>query len=322
MTHHTLLGMDVGGSKVELVAYACLPDINAPRQPRMTALFRKRIPTPHADLDEFVQAMVQLVQEAEAQLDQQGCALGIGLPGVRDPNSELQRCANLPGLNGQPVREALVQALGRSGPLRRPMVFGNDCQCFALSEALSGAAASAPSMVGIILGTGAGAGICHHGRLHSGAHAMAGEWGHTSLPARLVERYQLPTLTCGCGLSGCMETLVSGPGIQRLHRHLGGAGWSASDIATASLNGDATAKTTLDCFIDLLAYGLAQWTLMVAPDAIVLGGGLSKLKLLYEALPQAMRTHLFPETCPPQVLPPRFGDAGGTRGAALLALNP
>ena len=171
-------GIDIGGTKIELAAF------DAGLQP----LHRQRIDTPGRDYPAFLAAVAGLVQAADAVLGQPAAAVGIAMPGVRDPDSGRLLSANVPALTGQRVQEDLQHRL------QRPLQFGNDMQCFALSEANGGAADGQPSMLGAILGTGAGGGYCVHGRLVSGYNGIAGEWGHWSVPAHLLERHGLPLL--------------------------------------------------------------------------------------------------------------------------------
>ncbi|MDT8999078.1 ROK family protein [Paucibacter sp. APW11] len=301
----TSYGIDVGGSKIELVAY------DTALQP----LWRKRIATPSESFEAFCAALCGLVDEADAQLGQ--CApLGIGLPGLADPQTGLQLSSNVPALRGQPAQTTLAARLDRR------IAFGNDCQCFALSEAHGGAAAGYRSMFGAILGTGAGGGFCREGRLNAGRQGVAGEWGHWSLPAKLALRHELPVWLCGCGLMGCLECYVSGRGMARLYQHIAGSAAEPEAqvprIVALAESGDALATRTLACYLDLLGYGLASLVLALDPEVIVLGGGLSQLGLLYEALPAAIANHLFGAFKAPPILPPLYGDAAGTRGAALL----
>ena len=177
--------------------------------------------TPQGDYDGFLQAVVALVAEADAALGRSDAPIGIALPGVRDRRSGRQLSANVPALTGQCVAQDL------QARLQRPLHFGNDLQCFALSEAHGGAADGYPSMFGAILGTGAGGGFCLQGRLLSGFNGLAGEWGHWSVPGHLLQRHGLPLLDCGCGLRGCVERYVSGSGVAMIERHLGG---SAADV--------------------------------------------------------------------------------------------
>ncbi|MBO8042269.1 ROK family protein, partial [Pseudomonas aeruginosa] len=183
---HACYGIDIGGTKIELVACDAA----------MQVTWRRRVATPQGDYDGFLQAVVALVAEADAALGRSDAAIGIALPGVRDRRSGRQLSANVPALTGQCVAQDL------QARLQRPLHFGNDLQCFALSEAHGGAADGYPSMFGAILGTGAGGGFCLHGRLLSGFNGLAGEWGHWSVPGHLLQRHGLPLLDCGCGLQG------------------------------------------------------------------------------------------------------------------------
>ena len=299
-------GIDIGGTKIELVA--C--------NPSMQVLWRKRIATPQGDYEDFLQAMVELVSAADAALDQPAHPIGIALPGVRDRRSGRQLSANVPALTGQCVAQDL------QARLKRPLRFGNDLQCFALSEAHGGAADGYPSMFGAILGTGAGGGYCLRGKLVTGFNGLAGEWGHWSVPANLLQRHGLPLLDCGCGLRGCVERYVSGSGVAMIERHLGGTATNASGVIALAENGDARARQALEIHRDLLGHSLAALVLALDPHVIVLGGGLSQYTPLYEQLPAAIAAHLFNGVEVPPIVPPRFGDAGGARGAALLACQP
>jgi N-acetylglucosamine kinase len=299
----TWYGIDIGGTKIELVA--CVDDLSVRH--------RARVATPTGDYDAFLQVVTDLVFAADTALGA-GCqAVGIGLPGVRDRISGRQLSANVPALTGRTVGHDLQQRLQRS------LHLGNDLQCFALSEAHDGAAAGYPSMFGAILGTGAGGGYCVGGKLVAGCNGIAGEWGHWSLPATLLQRHELPLLDCGCGLHGCLERYVSGSGLAMIHQRRGGAPIDASAVVALTHQGDAIAQHALAIHRDLLGYSFASLILAYDPHVIVLGGGLSKLEQLYGDLPAAIAPYLFEGARVPPILPPTFGDAGGARGAALLA---
>jgi len=303
-------GLDIGGSKIELVAYAAG---EGPCGGRFEERYRRRVATPTQDFDAFVEAIADLVFEADRQLGAQGL-VGLGLPGIISPQTGLQLSSNVPALSGRAVPQALRQRLGRA------LAIGNDCQCFALSEAQGGAAEGFASMFGAILGTGAGGGFCVGGRLLAGYNGLAGEWGHWSLPAPLQQRHRLPLLACACGLSACVERYVSGSGLAALYRHLGGTDDPAVPaIVAAAESGELAARQALAVHLDLLGHALAGLIMAYDPHVLVLGGGLSKLQSLYTELPAAIAPHLFHGISLPPILPPRFGDAGGARGAALLA---
>lgn len=298
-------GIDIGGTKIEAVAF------DAAMQP----CWRQRVATPQGDYPGFLQAVEDLVRAADLALGDADAPIGIGLPGVRGRDGR-QLSANVPALTGQPVAADL------QARLRRPLQFGNDLQCFALSEARGGAAEGYPSMFGAILGTGAGGGHCVNGRLVRGLNGLAGEWGHTSVAAHLLLHHGLPMIDCACGLRGCVERYVSGSGLAMIERHLGGDAADASAVIAAADAGDARARRALEIHRDLLGHGLAALVLMLDPHVIVLGGGLSRYAPLYDALPAAIAAHLFDGVQVPPIVPPRFGDAGGARGAALLACEP
>ncbi|MGS7839240.1 ROK family protein [Stenotrophomonas maltophilia] len=303
---HACYGIDIGGTKIELVACDAA----------MQVTWRRRVSTPQGDYDGFLQAVVALVAEADAALGRSDAAIGIALPGVRDRRTGRQLSANVPALTGQCVAQDLQTRL------RRPLHFGNDLQCFALSEAHGGAADGYPSMFGAILGTGAGGGFCLQGRLLSGFNGLAGEWGHWSVPGHLLQRHGLPLIDCACGLQGCVERYVSGSGLAMIERHLGGGAVDASAVIALAEAGDARARQALDIHRDLLGHSLAALVLALDPHVIVLGGGLSQYAPLYQQLPAAIAAHLFNGVQVPPIVPPRFGDAGGARGAALLACQP
>ncbi|HBS62133.1 ROK family protein [Stenotrophomonas sp.] len=300
---HTWYGIDIGGTKIELVACDAA----------LAVQHRQRVATPTQDYPAFLQAVDDLVTAADAALGRPGVAVGIGLPGVRDRDSGRQLSANVPGLTGRTVGVDL------QARLQRPLVLGNDLQCFALSEAHDGAAAGYRSMFGVILGTGAGGGYCLDGHLVAGSNGIAGEWGHWSLPATLQHRHDLPLLDCGCGLRGCLERYVSGSGLAMIHARCGGDDLDASAVVASAQTGDAVAQKALAIHRDLLGYSFASLIMALDPHVIVLGGGLSKLEQLYRDLPAAIAPYLFAGVRVPPILPPAFGDAGGARGAALLA---
>lgn len=295
-------GIDIGGSKIELVSFDAA----------MHELYRQRIDTPRTDYAEFLDAVCSLIDAADAAMACQRCAIGIGLPGVREHASGRQLSANIPALSGECVSADLAARL------QRPLRLGNDLQCFALSEANGGAADGHASMIGAILGTGAGGGYCVKGHLITGFNGIAGEWGHWSIPAHLLAKHALPILACGCGLTGCLERYISGSGLATLHRHLGGTSHDAAAVLATAQAGDERAAQATRIHLDLIGHALASVVMVLDPHVIVLGGGLSRHAPLYAELPSAVQSHLFSGMRVPPILPPRFGDAGGARGAALL----
>ena len=97
-----------------------------------------------------------------------------------------------------------------------------------------------------------------------------------------------------------------------------GQSLTPEDIVAAAGTGDAGARATLDRHASRLARGLGHVVNMIDPDVIVLGGGLSQLPHLYAVLPDLVGSHVFADAARVEVLPPRWGDASGVRGAARL----
>ncbi|MCC6470793.1 MAG: ROK family protein [Alphaproteobacteria bacterium] len=303
------IGVDMGGTKIEVLALG--------RDGRELA--RRRRPTPRAaDPQASYEAIVAAVAETVAEVEQaagggQG-SVGVGIPGAISPATGLVKNANTTCLIGRPLDRDLARVLGR------PVRLANDANCFALSEASDGAAAGAGVVLGVILGTGVGGGIVVDGRALSGRNAIAGEWGHNPLPwpdpdERPGGRFCRP---CYCGKEGCIETFLSGPGLAADHRAATGEALSPDAIARRAGTGDAAARASLDRYVDRAARAMATVINMVDPDAIVLGGGLSNLALLYQEIPQRWGRYSFSDRIDTPLLPPRHGDASGVRGAAWL----
>jgi fructokinase len=218
--------------------------------------------------------------------------------------------ANSTWLNGRALKEDLERALAREVRL------ANDANCFALSEAMDGAAAGAAVVFGVILGTGVGGGIVAHGRILEGANAIGGEWGHNPLPLPGAEDHPLPP--CYCGRRACIETYLSGPGLAADHGRASGERAGAEEIARRAAAGDAACSQTIARYAGRLARALAGVVNILDPDVIVLGGGLSRIARLYEEVPRLWAAHVFSDEVRTRLVPPAHGDASGVRGAAWL----
>ncbi|MBI3715784.1 MAG: ROK family protein [Betaproteobacteria bacterium] len=292
------IGIDLGGTKIELLA------LDAQGSERL----RKRIATPRDSYEETVDAIVSLVNQAEAELGQTG-TVGVATPGAVSRKTGMIKNANSTRLNGRP----LVQDL--QARLTREIRIENDANCFALSEATDGAAAGGRNVFGVILGTGVGGGLVIDKRVVTGANAIAGEWGHNPLPSPRDE--ERPGLACYCGRQGCIETWLSGPGMARHFHAQSGRDVSAADIA-AQAPQDPACELAMQAYEDRLARALASVINMLDPDAIVLGGGLSNIARLYANVPKIWSRYIFSDQVETRLLAPRFGDASGVRGAAWL----
>ncbi len=281
------IGVDLGGTKTEIIVLA-----DDGRE-----LLRERVPTPHGDYAGTVATIAGLVKAAEQKVGagktaNKGVAgttatVGIGIPGAESLTTGLIKNANSTWLIGQPLRTDLEAALGR------PVRLANDANCFALSEASDGAAAGAEVVFGVILGTGVGGGIVVNGQVLVGANAIAGEWGHNSLPGDETVRP-----LCYCGRTGCIETFLSGPAL--------------------AADGGAESEAAMQRYEQRLARALAQVINILDPGVIVLGGGLSNLDRLYDQVPRLWGEHVFSDAVATRLVKNRHGDSSGVRGAAWL----
>jgi len=293
-------GIDLGGTKIELIALA--PADGA-------ELWRRRAPTPQGDYRGILQVVADLVVEAERALSAEG-TVGIGTPGALSRASGRLKNSNSVCLNGQPIVEDLQRLLGR------PVRIANDADCFALSEATDGAAAGAEVVFGVILGTGVGGGIVVRGRLLNGPNAIAGEWGHNPLPWPTAE--ELPGPECYCGRWGCIETFLSGPGLARDYARHAGVALAGPEIVARAATGDAVCEAALLRYEERLARALAHVINLLDPDAVVLGGGLSNCARLYANVPKLWGRYVFSDRVDTRLVAPRHGDSSGVRGAAWL----
>lgn len=293
------LGIDLGGTKIELAALDAAGSI----------VFRERVATPAGDYDATVAAVTALVQKTEHELGERG-RVGIATPGAISLKTARIKNANSTCLNGRALKEDLERRLDRE------VRMANDANCFALSEAIDGAARGASVVFGVILGTGVGGGIVVHGRVLQGANAIAGEWGHNPLPLPGPEDHPLPL--CYCGRRGCVETYLSGPGMSADHAQANGERIGADEISRRAAEGDAACAATLARYERRLARSLGTVINIVDPDVIVLGGGLSKLERLYTEVPRLWSGHVFSDEVRTRLVPPMHGDSSGVRGAAWL----
>ena len=292
-------GVDLGGTKIEIIALG----------PDGRERLRRRIATPQEDYRAILAAVAGLVREAEAELNDTG-SVGIGTPGSISRATGLLRGSNSICLNGKPIRTDLEGLLGRTVQIT------NDANCFALSEATDGGGAGAEVVFGVILGTGVGAGIAVRSRVLTGPNAIAGEWGHNPLPwPRDDER---PGPPCFCGHSGCIETVLSGPGLERDHLEVTGERLISLDIAARASAGDSACEASMRRYEERLARSLAHVINILDPDTIVLGGGMSNIDRLYRSIPELWTSWVFSDRVDTNLVRHVHGDSSGVRGAAWL----
>jgi fructokinase len=294
----TRIGVDVGGTKIEALA---MDSTGA-------ELARYRIATPQGDYAGTIAAVQGLVRRLE---DEVGAAtVGVGIPGTINRATGRVKNANSTWLNGQAMDVDLSEALGRE------VRVANDANCFVVSEATDGAAAGLATVFGVILGTGCGGGIALDGKVHDGRNGVAGEWGHTPLPWQTAEEYPGPK--CFCGRSGCIEMWISGTGFMRDYRGATGLAKSGAEIVTAAEQGEVAAEQALQRLEHRIARCLALIVDVLDPDAIVIGGGISRIDRIYPAIQAQLPELVFGGGAHTPVLKAKHGDSSGVRGAAWL----
>lgn len=297
------IGIDLGGTKIECIAIG-----EGGREE-----FRRRVATPRGDYEGTIAAIAGLVRAADEETGERG-TVGVGVPGIPSAATGLMKNANSTWLIGRPFGRDLEEAVSR------PVRIANDANCFALSEASDGAAAGADVVFGVIAGTGVGGGIVVGGRVLTGPNGVAGEWGHNPLPWSVGDEHPGPL--CYCGRHGCIETFLSGPGLAADHaRVLGSAPGErpdAAEIAVRAAMGDGDCRATLDRHADRFARSLAALVNVLDPDVIVLGGGVSNMKHVYDEIPRLWGRFVFSDRVETKLVQNKHGDSSGVRGAAWL----
>ena len=295
MTHDPYrIGVDLGGTKTEAILIG----------PDTAELLRERIPTDRSRGYESIKAGVTaLVDLALARIPAAARAtIGIGIPGMWDAANGRVLNANTTELIGRPLKADLVAELGR------PVALHNDANCFALAEATAGAGRGHECVVGVIMGTGCGGGLVLGGRLREGPHGIAGEWGHVSIDPQGPE--------CYCGNRGCVETLISGGGVERAFLSLTGRSLTMDRIASSARAGDEQCAMAMSAFLESFGRALGGLVSILDPDIVVLGGGLSKIPELYDEGLACVRRHAFHPALRTPIVKHQLGDSAGVIGAA------
>ena len=292
------IGIDFGGTKIEAAALDTAGQF----------ITRVRTPNP-GNYEAAIRDVRDLIARAEQAAGDTG-TIGVGMPGSISPRDGLMRNANAVFLNGRPFREDLESAIGR------PVRMANDANCMALSEAVDGAAAGARSAFAVIVGTGVGGGLVVDGRIVEGANGMGGEWGHVPLP--WMTQAEFPGPECWCGQRGCLDMLISGTGFRQDYAARTGELLDGPAIVEAAARGDAGAVASLDAYVDRLGRALAMIANIIDPDVFVMGGGMSNVAAIYPRLPAVIGRYSFGGEWTGSVVPARWGDSSGVRGAARL----
>lgn len=294
--------IDLGGTKIEARLY----------DGEMHVLETRRIPTPVEVFSDFLNALSVQIEWLEDRSSSSDLPVGICIPGIINAQTGVCFASNVP-VSGHNLGAALEQRFGRRFPIL------NDCMALAYSEVHGGAADAFHAVVGLVLGTGVGAGFCEGGEIPKRLSGMVLEIGHTGMPARILQKYGLPLWPCGCGATGCMERYMAGSALTRLSEWKLGQSLSGADLVAMMQGGDAGAQEVFDIWIDLAAECLLTLQLTVDPDCIVLGGGASLIPGLPDTLSKALSDRQLGTLTQPEIRVAQHGDASGARGMALLA---
>jgi len=298
-----LWGIDLGGTKIEAVV------LSSPTEPEV--LVRSRIPTEASRGYEHILGQIKkLIGQVSKEVGVQPVRLGIGTPGAIDPTSHMLKNSNSVVLNGKPFKDDLEKALNIE------VVMANDANCFALAETRMGIVPEvmpdARVVFGVIMGTGVGGGLVVDGQVLNGRQGICGEWGHNFL-----DKSGGP---CYCGKEGCVETIISGTGLERYYHQITGEQKRLKEIVQEASEGHGPAKNTIDRLVNYFGRGLAQVVNIVDPDIIILGGGVGNIDNLYTEGKAALKNYIFNINPSVTLAKPKLGDSAGVFGAAFLTV--
>lgn len=302
MSNLALWGIDLGGTKIEGVV------LKSAVNPTVVA--RKRVPTEAVNgYDHILNQIKLLVDQLIAEVGYEPLTIGIGTPGTLDPATKLQKNSNTTCLNGKPLKADLEKLLGV------PVFLANDANCFALAEDRMGIVREVvkdPKLTfGIIMGTGVGGGLVIDGHVRNGIHGIGGEWGHNFLDDSGGP--------CYCGLEGCVETIISGPALERHYHQVSGQQMKLAEILKRhEANSDTHATETIERLLHFFGKAVASLVNILDPDAIVIGGGVGNIDLLYTEGRKHILKHVFNPEFQTPILKPKLGDSAGVFGAAYL----
>ncbi len=292
------IGIDLGGTKTESI----ILDENGKEIERL----RKDTPQNYNGTLDTLCGLVNYLEDKY----QKKCSVGVGTPGALSKETNCIKGGNSTWLNGRPLKNDIELRL------KRKIILENDANCFALSEAYDGAGSKHNIVFGVIIGTGVGGGLIINKKIINGFNNITGEWGHNQMPLGSNDKWNRHD--CYCGKKGCIETFLSGPGFSKHYSDMHNVKLDAKTIQKNANQGDEKALEFIFEYLDYLARGLSQVINIIDPGAIVLGGGVSNMKQIYENINPKLKKYVFSDTVNTEVVKNKFGDSSGVRGAADL----
>jgi fructokinase len=300
------IGIDLGGTKIEGIVL----DEEAIRLRQgfdATSLFRKRVETQQEKGYAHILSRIKgLYDELVAGIQGAPHTFGIGTPGAVSPRTGFLKNSNTLCMNSQPLKPELERILNRKIEIQ------NDANCFAMAEALHGAGRGKKLVFGVIMGTGCGGGIVHQGEVITGPQAIAGEWGHMSIAP--------DGPLCYCGQRGCVETFISGGGLEARYAEQFGKKRSFKEIVQDYYAGDAKTAEFMKIFFRNFGRSMANLIDVLDPDVVVLGGGVSNFDALYTEGVAEVAKQVFSDCFETPIVKHHLGDSAGVIGAALIGV--
>jgi len=291
------IGIDLGGTKIEAAVLGL----------DQSVMVRERIATEQNGGYEHILDRIRLIYDRMVErIKGAPHKLGIGMPGAISPRTGNLKNSNTICLNHQPLKEDIERLFGRKVAMQ------NDANCFAVAEALYGAGKGAQLVFGVIMGTGCGGGICYQGKVIEGLQMIAGEWGHMSIDPQGPK--------CYCGANGCVETFISGGGLEKRYLRETGTSLNLKEIVALFRKKDLHATKFMDIFFDHFGRALGNLINILDPDTVVLGGGVSNIGELYTEGVERVRHCVLGGEFNTPIVPNHLGDSAGVIGAALIGV--
>jgi fructokinase len=292
------IGIDVGATKIESVVL----------EDNGKEAHRSRVDCPK-DYNQILEAIKKINDELDSEFKKK-LPIGVCHPGIHSPQTGLVKNApNCYWLEKKPFQNDLRKLLNKE------VFCENDANCFALSEALDGAAKHYKVVYGIILGSGAGGGLVVDGKIVSGPNGVAGEWGHNQLPFLAAQKEGLDSNV----YRECeVESFISGLSIAKRYNKKFNKNLKTHEIFKLYRSSDLDTMKFIDEFKINLAMSLSAIINILDPDVFVFGGGVSNEIDFLNEIHKLVSKYVSGREYEGIFLKAKYGDASGVRGAARL----